>query len=160
MIEIVGVDKLDGVLEVLKSLPPEIVSKRGGPVKLALKRGAFILRDEARRTMALAIARNGSDSTGTTVASIVGTRGKVASGEKYVVRVKRKTFVNAKGRKVSTLLTANLLEYGSKGQEATPWLRPAAENKRAEIIEAVPADLVRRLNLIVRRLARQNRVPL
>ena len=34
-----------GVLKTLSSLPAEVVSKRGGPVKAALAKGARFLRD-------------------------------------------------------------------------------------------------------------------
>ena len=41
------VSGIDGVLDTLKSLPAEVVSKRGGPVKLALAKGARLLRESA-----------------------------------------------------------------------------------------------------------------
>lgn len=148
---------LDGVLDTLKRLPPEIVSARGGPVKLALAKGARLLRDAAKVQLAQAIAKDGSDSTGTTVKSVIATRGKVGTGfrgEKYLVRVKKLTYTNAKGKKTSTLMTANLLEYGSKHQQATPWLRPAAQANAQRIVDVVSADLVRRINLIVNRLSK------
>jgi hypothetical protein len=34
---------LDGVLATLQSLPAEVVSKRGGPVKAALRKGALVI---------------------------------------------------------------------------------------------------------------------
>lgn len=40
---------LEGVLATLKSLPPELVSKGGGPVRFAVRKAANIIRDEARR---------------------------------------------------------------------------------------------------------------
>jgi len=153
---------MEGVLETLKSLPAEVVSKRGGPVKLSLAKGARMLRDAAKVQLAQSIAINGSDSTGTTVKSVIATRGKVGAGfngEKYLVRVKNTTFLSASGKKVSTLMTANLLEWGSKHQSATPWLRPAAQANAQRIVDTVSADLVRRVNLIVKKLAIQNKVP-
>jgi len=75
------------------------------------------------------------------------------------VRVKNTTFLSASGKKVSTLMTANLLEWGSKHQSATPWLRPAAQANAQRIVDTVSADLVRRVNLIVKKLAIQNKVP-
>lgn len=55
---------VEGVIATLKSLPPEIVSKRGGPVKLALAKGARLIRDEAKKNLRRAIAMNGDESTG------------------------------------------------------------------------------------------------
>ena len=37
----------EGVLATLRSLPPELVSKRGGPVKTALRKGAQVIRKQA-----------------------------------------------------------------------------------------------------------------
>lgn len=47
---------VDGVLNTLRSLPSEIVSKRGGPVKLALAKGARFLRDKEKAALRSAIA--------------------------------------------------------------------------------------------------------
>lgn len=156
----VNLQGVDGVLATLRTLPPEIVSKRGGPVKLALAKGARILRDEVKRNLKASIDLRGADSTGTTLGSVVASRGKPPAsggGERYLVRVKRKTFLNAAGKRTSTTMTANLLEYGSVHQPATPWLRPAVLAKGDQVISVVTADLVRRIELVVKKLAAQNR---
>lgn len=160
---------MEGVLSTLKSLPPEIVSKRGGPVKLALAKGARLIRDEAIKNVKASIARNGEQSTGLLEKSIIASRGKApigGKGERYLVRVKRKAYdqekiskkeSRAKGRKrVTTLQTANLLEYGSSHQPATPWLRPAVQNKGEQAINVITEDLKRRIDLVVKKLAQQN----
>ncbi len=155
-----NVTGLDGVLETLKQLPAEVVSKRGGPVKLALAKGARMLKDAAKVSLAAAIAADGSDSTGETVKALVAQRGKYrGNGERYVVRVKSKAYVSARKGKTTTIRNANLLEYGSKQQKATPWLRPAAESNAQRIVDAVNSDLVRRVDRIVKKLARENGVP-
>lgn len=152
MIEL-KVTGLDGVLDTLKALPAEVVSKRGGPVKLALAKGARMLRDAAKQRLEQVIAQDGSDTTGATAANLIASRGKYAGrGEKYLVRMRAKSYINAKGGKTTTSRTGNLLEYGSKHQAATPWLRPAAEANAQRIVDTVNADLVRRVNLIVRKL--------
>ena len=152
------VSGLDGVLDTLKALPPEIVSKRGGPVKLALAKGARLLRVAAAQNLARVIAQDGADTTGMTLKNLVAGRGKYSgNGEKYVVRVRRKSYTNAKGAKTNTQRSASLLEYGAKDQPATPWLRPAAESNAQRIVDTVNADLVRRVNLIVKKLQRAER---
>lgn len=151
---------VDGVLQTLRSLPAEVVSKRGGPVKAALAKGARVIRDQARINMQKSIEINGADTTGTTLKSVIASRGKAPNsgrGERYLVRVKKKTFTNAKGRKTSTLMTANLLEYGSAHQPATPWLRPAFHAKAEEAINVTTKDLADRLQKIVAKLAAQNK---
>lgn len=149
-----------GIIETLKSLPPEVVSKRGGPVKLALAKGARLLRDEAKKNLRVQIARNGDESTGLLEKNVIASRGKApfgGRGERYLVRVKRKTYPDRTGKPVTTLKTANLLEYGSVTQPATPWLRPAFMAKRTQVVDVVIADLRRRIDLVVRKLAQQNK---
>jgi HK97 gp10 family phage protein len=151
---------VDGVLATLRRLPAEVVSKRGGPVKLALAKGARLIRDEAKKNLERSIAENGADTTGETVKAVIASRGKAPNngkGERYLVRVKKRTFINARGRKTSTLMTANLLEYGSSHQPATPWLRPAVMLKGQQAIDVITQDLARRLDLTVKRLAAQNK---
>jgi len=149
-----------GIIETLNSLPPEVVSKRGGPVKLALAKGARLLRDEAKKNLRAQIALNGDESTGLLEKNVIASRGKApfgGRGERYLVRVKRKTYPGRTGKPVTTLKTANLLEYGSAHQPATPWLRPAFMAKRTQVVDVVIADLRRRLDLVVRKLAQQNK---
>lgn len=151
---------IDGVLATLKSLPPEIVSKRGGPVKLALAKGARVIRDEAKKNLLASIARNGDQSTGLLEKNLIVTRGKAPNdgkGERYLVRVKRKTYEKAdSGKPVTTLKTAHLLEYGSEHQPATPWLRPAFAATRQKATDTVIDDLKSRIDKIVAKLAKQN----
>ena len=111
---------MDGVLETLKSLPPEVVSKRGGPVKLALAKGARLIRDQAQTNLRAAIAKNGDVSTGLLEKNVIASRGKEPAGgkgERYLVRVRRKAYDGNKigkkqqaGKRVTTHKTASLLE--------------------------------------------------
>lgn len=150
---------IDGVLSTLEALPSEVVSKRGGPVKLALAKGARLLRDQAKDNFRRSVAQGGADSTETTVESIVSSRGKApvgTKGERQLVRVKRRSYINAKGAKTTTLRAAQLMEYGSATQPARPWLRPAVQRRGSQIIDVVSEDLLKRLDQITKRLAAQN----
>jgi hypothetical protein len=153
---------LDGVLDMLKSLPPEIVSKRGGPVKNALRNGARVIYRETALNLARstdALTQDDSVSTGLLLKNLVVTRGKEpigTKGERYLVRVRRKSY-QRKGKPVTTLKTAHLLEYGSSQQPAEPWLRPAFASKATEAIKTIERDLLTSLNLIVRKLAKGRR---
>lgn len=150
---------IDGLLDTLHDLPPEVVSRRGGPVKAALAKGARLLRDEAKLNLQRSINERGADSTGTTLASVIASRGKAPNdgkGERYLVRVKKRTFINAKGRKTSTLMTANLLEWGSKHQAPTPWLRPTVARRGVQVVTVVTEDLIARVDRLVKKMAQQN----
>jgi hypothetical protein len=156
----VNIRGIDGVLATLKSLPAEVVSKRGGPVKLALAKGARLLRDHAKDNFRRSAAVGGADSTDTTVNNIIASRGKApigTKGERQLVRVKRKAFVNAHGAKTTTRKAAQLMEYGSSTQPAYPWLRPAVQRRGTQVIDVITTDLLKRLDVITKRLAAQNR---
>jgi HK97 gp10 family phage protein len=161
------VEGLNGVLETLQSLPAEVVSKRGGPVKLALAKAARVIQAQAKTNLKAAIAMNGDVSTGLLEKNVVVTRGKEPTGtkgERYLVRVRRKAYDGDKlgkrqkaGKRVTTHKTASLLEYGSSHQPATPWLRPAVAQKGEQAITVFTADLNRRIDQIVKKLAQQNK---
>lgn len=151
---------MDGVLDTLKSLPAEVVSKRGGPVKLALAKGARLIRDQAKQNLRAQIAEGGADeSTGLLEQNIIASRGKPpfgGKGERYLVRVRRKSYTRKSKEVVTTRKTASLLEYGSSHQPAKPWLRPAVQQKGGEAVVVIANDLTRRIDQTVKRLARQN----
>lgn len=152
---------LDSTLATLRSLPAEIVSKKGGPVKLALAKGARKLRDYAKQNLRAQIAGGKTTrSTGELEKRVIASRGKAPNGgrgERYLVRVKKRDYLNADGVRTNPLMTANLLEYGSSHQPETPWLRPAVMQHGSEIITTVTDDLKRRVELTVTKLAAQNK---
>lgn len=152
---------IDGVLRTLEQLPPEVVSKAGGPVKRALRKGALVLLQEAALNLARAtdnLSTDDQDNTGLLLSALVATRGKAPSGgngERYLVRV-RKLKYNRPGPDTNTRATASWLEYGSEKQPAEPWLRPAFAAKAQQAIQTVETELVKDVDRVVRRLARQN----
>lgn len=154
---------LNGVLETLKSLPPEIVSKRGGPVKAALRKGARVIYAEARANLERVTANADDEgkrySTGLLLKNLVVTRGKKpfgSKGERYLVRVRRKSY-GRKGKALTTLATANMLEYGTVKQPAEPWLRPAFESKARQAISTIESELLKQIDKVVKKLAQQNK---
>mgnify|MGYP000948502824 FL=1 len=150
---------LDDVLAKLKALPPEIVSKRGGPVKSALRKGAKVIADEAVRNIR-AIVDGGDDdyvSTGLLAKSVVVRRDpqpqKSRANERYRVMLSRKKYP---GRKLGTIATGRYLEFGTEKQRPTPWLGPAFMSKRQQALETV----VRELNAGIARIVRKpSRLP-
>lgn len=154
---------LDGVLQTLQSLPAEVVSKGGGPVKSALRKGALvILRQEKLNLQAVIASQTASgqlESTGLLLKNLIASRGKAPNdgkGERYLVRVKRKSYPRQGGKPVTTLMTAQLLEYGSSKQPAEPFIRPAFNAKAREAISTTEIELVKGIDRIVKKLAQQN----
>ena len=163
---------LAGMLKTLESLPSEIVSKRGGPVKLALKKAAYVLRDEESKRFQALVNENGeNDSTGLLNKSFIVKRGRppiATQGERYIVTVKRNIYVKsiaAKFKKlgksgkmetVTTRKTAQLFEYGSSHQPPRKFILPAFHAKAGEAVDVFQSELKRRLDAIVKKLARDN----
>jgi HK97 gp10 family phage protein len=153
---------LDGVLDLLKSLPPEVVSKRGGPVKAALRKGALVIHKAAKANLQQSLSNAPQYSTGLLEKNLVVTRGKEPTGtkgERYLVRVRRKVYEGRSGRSgggkaVTTLAAAQLLEYGSSQQPAEPWLRPAFNAKAGEAIKTIETELLKGVDRIVKKLAK------
>jgi len=160
----VNMTGLNGVLETLKSLPPELVSKRGGPVKTALRKGAQVIFKQAKANLERSVSNASDDgkrySTGLLLKNLVVTRGKKplsGNGERYLVRVRRKTYPRKGKRPFTTLASANLLEYGSSKQTAEPWLRPAFNSRARESIYTIESELLKAIDRVVKKLAQQNK---
>lgn len=156
------VSGLEGVLDTLRSLPPEIVSKNGGPVRSALRRGALVILREASLNLARATGDLDVDgnqySTGLLLKNLRATRGKPPAsgkGERYLVRVRRVAYPRKGKEVVTTLKTAQILEYGSTKQPAEPWLRPAFYARAPEAIKTIEVELRKGVDRIVRRLAKK-----
>lgn len=158
---------LDGVLDTLKSLPPELVSKRGGVARSALRKGAMVIVKQARSNFAAAVAQAGktgiTDTTGFTERQIVAKRRRPPSsmkGEKFVVTVNPKPHPNGnifRNHALQANDIAFVMEAGSSKQAATPWLRPAFESKAEEAIRTVESELLSGVDRAVKKLAAQNK---
>lgn len=148
------VQGLDELLATLKALPPSLVSKRGGPVRAALRKAAVVIQLEARANVRRIVAepnKGGRDSisTGTLELAIIVSRKKPPpgqKGERFHIRVKR-------GAKAPNGVTANkyggILEFDGK-----PWLRTAFETKKGEALDLFVAELRKGLDRAVRNARR------
>lgn len=140
VIKLTGVDN---VLKMLQSLPADVVSKRGGPVKTALRKGANVIAKQMRANLTAVTA--GDESTGLLLKNLIVSRGKSPSGgkgERYLIRFRRKSYAGRKGKVVTTLKTAQLLEYGSSKQPPESFIRTAFSSRAREAIETIERELV------------------
>lgn len=159
MSTLVHVNGLDELLETLKALPPSLVSKRGGPVRTALRKAAVVVQLEAKQNVQRIVSEQNKDgrpsvSTGVLEGAIMVSRRKPAPGEKgerYHVRVKR-------GAKAADGTTANkygaVLEFGREGVPAKPWLRSAFETKKGEALDVFTAELRRTVEAAAKKARR------
>lgn len=149
---------LDGVYDLLRSLPAEVVSKNGGPVRSALRHGALVIMAEHKARLAVVLANTTDEgklwSTGLLMSNIIGRRGKVKSGEKFVVGIRGQVYKRpGNGKPINTRRTAQMLEYGNSSQPAEPWIRPSFAAKAPEAIATIERTLVAELDRVVKRLA-------
>lgn len=171
------VEGLRSVINTLQQLPPEIVSKRGGPIAGALRKSLNIIRDEARNNLQRIIDAPNADgrfvSTGISKPAIVVKRGRMppqgGKGEVAIVTVRP---VKYPDRKISRIdkrrgtrgrvreLQANdvlyMLEHGTEKRPPLTWMRPAFETKREESVRTFESDLDKKIAAIIRKLERQN----
>lgn len=156
---------LDGVLDTLKQLPPEVVSKRGGVVRAALRKGAMVLVKQARANFRAAVAEVGksgiTDTTGFTERQIVVRRrpppGGV-NGEYMLVTVRSVKHPSGnlfRKRPIKTNDIAFIMEAGSAKQPATPWMRPTFAQKAQEAVRTTEDELVKRVDMLAQRLLKQ-----
>ena len=133
-------------------------------MRAALRKGAVVIQKQEKANLQ-AVTVNADDpdkaaSTGLLLKNVVVTRGKAPSsgkGERYLVRVKRRVYARIGSKPVTTLKTAQLLEYGSSQQPAEPWIRPAFQAKAEEAIKTVESELLRSIDRIVKKLAAKNK---
>lgn len=163
-VETVKIQGLEGVMKALKELPPELVSRRGGPVRTALRNASKILVEEAKANVQRIIDAPNIDgmptkSIGHLQANIITVRDSKmrARGERYYVRVRRKRYPDNRTTKTATGVGA-LLEHGTERRRPMPWLRPAFDAKKNEVVQFFPREINRQLDRITKKLARQNGV--
>lgn len=163
--EAIRIEGLAGVLETLKQLPPELVSKNGGPVRAALRKAAVIIQKQARANVqaiidAPNIGGDSRESSGLLKKNIVVTRGRPSGGlkgEVYLVRVRKKKYPQKGGKPVHTAQVGTLLEYGTEKRKPMPWIRPAFDAKKTEAVAVFTRELPRAIDRIVKKLDRQNK---
>lgn len=162
----VKLEGLEGVLKTLRSLPAELVSKNGGPVRQAARKALVPMRDEAKRNVDAIVAEPNqggepSQSTGLLKKSIAISRDSKFKfkGERFRLKVRRKKYPGAKGAKpVTTIKVGSLLEYGTEKMTPKPWLRPAFEKHKHGALTIFTTELNKGIDKIVKKLARQNGV--
>jgi len=140
---------LDDVLAKLKALPPEIVSKRGGPVLQALRKGAKVVQNEWKaniRNVVTNPAAAGYASTKTLEKSVVVVRSKNPQGKGaneavtvLITRGKKGVYPDRDGLKA--IATGRYLEFGTEHQKAEPWATPGYMSSREKALSTVVDEL-------------------
>lgn len=163
--EVVRVEGLEGVLDVLRKLPAEVVSKAGGPIKFGVKAAAEVLRDEAKQNVQRIIDEPNvggvNKSTGLLKKSIIASRGRMpagVNGEMYRVRIKpRQRYPESRGENLTAVQIGRQLEFGTEKRAPMPWLRPAFDAKKREALRVFVSEVNKRTTAAIKKLERQAR---
>lgn len=147
---------LDEVLAKLKSLPPEIVSKRGGPVKSALRKGGLVVQKAAQANIRAIVQKPEEDagyvSTGLLENAVVVRRDpnpqRSEANERYRVLLARRTYPDG----TKTVATGRYLEFGTEKRAPTPWMTPAYFGTRQQALDTVVTELTKSIRRIVRKM--------
>ena len=158
---------LDGVLRALQALPKEVSQKRGGPVRTSLRKGANIIRDEAkanvRRITDTPNIGGENLSTGTLEKGIRVIRGKTSiwkGEERMMVLVPRRLRYPVSKKTptgIGVATVGRMLEYGTSrtiGKEPHRWMGPAFHAKKSEAVEVIVRELKAGIDKIVQKLGR------
>ena len=154
MAELVHIEGLGDILKTLERLPPEIVSKRGGPVRVALRKAAVVVQKEAQANVDRLVAEGDtSESTGLLRKSVIVSRKKPGNfkGERFWVRIKRSA-KNAAGQTANTY--GGVLEFGDERIPAKAWMRKAWESKKGEALDTFMREIPRAIDAAVKRARR------
>jgi len=160
-VETVRIEGLRGVLDALKQLPPEIVSKAGGPVKLSLKAAAKVIRVQAQDNVQRIIDEPNigdapSKSIGLLKSALIESRGKMPSGvkgERYTVRIRpNRNYPTDRGENVTAAQIGRQLEFGTEKRQPKPWLRPAFDEKKEAAVQEVSNQMNTRVTKVIKKL--------
>lgn len=160
-----GTESIEGLRELglaLKALPKEISGKAGGPLLKALRKAAKPIQDKAR-----SLVRR---KTGTLHDNIIIVRDKRAKqkgmteGVQVTVRYKAKGYKdNARNRRTGRvggtyknygpLFYAKFIEFGTSKAPAYPFMRPAFETSKGELLPTFKKELALSIDAAVRKLS-------
>lgn len=161
-------ESIDRAIEVLRQLPAEVASKRGGPVRRAVRKAALVILREMSLNVAAVTGHLDAeghpvDSTGQLLRSLSARRTKPpagVNGEKFIVGPRRRFYRgqgSGSGSWVTTLATAHWLELGTEKQPAEPWSRPV-KSVAGQAIEVGARELSNEVEKAAKKLMRQQRV--
>lgn len=148
--ETVRIEGLDTVLRRLRALGPA-ASKRGGPVRAAVRKGAVVIQKAAQENIERIVAEpnvgGDDDSTGLLAKSVKPMRAKAAQkykGETYFVTIPKRARYPISTRTPSGIDVATvgkMLEYGTSKRKPMPWMRPAFHAKKEEAAQVMATEV-------------------
>lgn len=160
-VQITGVDE---VVRRLKALGPE-ASKRGGPVRAAVRKAAVVIQKEMQANVQRIIATpnkgGGDESTGLLQKSIKPMRAKArrdgTKGETYIVGPARRVRYPIDTRTptgINVATVGKMLEYGTPKRQPMPFARPAFHAKKGEAVQVMTDEVLKGIDKLEKKLGR------
>lgn len=158
MAEIEGLGEL---LKTLKALPKEIVSVKGGPVRVGLRAAGRVFQRAAQANIDRIVAEQNKDgrpsvSSGTLKKAVIVSRDpnpqRSRANERMLVRLRRK---DRAPNGASVHAYGGMLEFGNEQVLAKPWLRPVVAEKSSEALNAFIKSTRRSIKSAVKRARRK-----
>lgn len=160
--ETVQITGLDEVVRRLKALGTE-ASKRGGPVRAAVRKGAVVVQKEmqanVRRIVAAPNIGGGDESTGLLEKSIKPLRAKArrdgVKGETFILTVPKRARYPINSRTptgIGVATVGKMLEYGTPKRQPMPWARPAFHAKKGEAAKVMTDEVLKGIEKLERKL--------
>ena len=168
--DLVRIEGLESVLKTLRELPAEVVSKNGGPVRAALRKGAVIIQNRrwpmCRRSSIRRTSMDVSVSNRPGKKSIRIKRVRPLNkqrGEAFIVSVRSQRYPNRtiqrKGPQRGGPENQRRAVHaggGDRTQKGDARMRPAFEAKRARRCRCLNHGLPRAIDRAVKKLAKRN----
>lgn len=158
MAETIEVRGLENTLRLLESLPAEIVSRRGGPVKSALRKAGLVIQKEWREQIQRIIDEPNiggvNYSTGLYQKSVIVSRDprplQNGANERYLVRVKRGKYRDG----TSVKAVASFLEGGTEHMQAKAPMRKAFDAKKHAAVDTFVTEVNKAIERVIKKLER------
>lgn len=151
---------LDGLLDTLKSLPPAIVSKGGGPVRVSARKASQVFQKAYQENIRAIVDEPNKDgstpaNSGTLEKAVIVSRRKPRpgfKGEIFAVRIKR-------GAKAPNGQSANkyggVLEFGYEGVPAKAPMRKAFETSKDQALSTFVSEMHKRVEAAAKKAVKQ-----
>lgn len=158
MPETTRVHGLSELLKTMSELPPNIVSKGGGPVRASLRKAGVLIQKQYVQNIQAIITEPNKDGSKPEVSrtwekSVIVSRGKPSGFKGEVFRVRLKKGARApNGARVNTY--AAVQEYGDENHRALAPFRRAFDSKKDAALSTFMSEMQKRVAAAVKKAGR------
>lgn len=164
--DITRIEGLDGLLETLERMPPELIKGARSPVAFGMRRGANVIRNEARQRAPKATGEMAKSIATRRANARQRRKAKAATGadEYFTVGIapRRGKYSNTRHNRGKGRVGKSydfdgwtyywkFLEFGTKRMPAKPFLSPAGEAKGPEAAKVIAAEIREGIERIAKR---------